>query len=196
MHDSTVGTASTPSPGVQVKDLTGQRFERLEVLGYAGTNQHRAALWLCRCTGPDCGGREITVPGNSLSKGNTRSCGCLSRESTADRSRIHGLHGHPLYKVWQGMITRCHSPNHKAFARYGARGITVCPRWRGSFEAFYQDVSDGYAPGLQLDRIDNDGNYEPGNVRWATDKEQRANTSPGLTVGGRTPRLPWWWPRM
>lgn len=164
------------SSSTQAKDIAGQVFGRLEVLRYVGTNRHRAALWLCRCTGPSCDGRELTVPGTGLRSGNTRSCGCLSREASADRSRIHGLHKHPLYTVWQGMITRCHNPHHRAFARYGARGISVCPQWRESFETFYQDVSDGYAAGLQLDRINNNGNYEPGNVRWATASQNNRNT--------------------
>lgn len=183
-----------PSPGTQVKDMTGQRFERLEVVGYAGTNQHRAALWLCRCTGPDCDGRQVTVPGRDLRKGNTRSCGCLSRESTADRSRTHGLHGHPIYQVWQGMISRCHNPRHRSFPRYGGRGITVCPQWRNSFEAFHRDVITGYERGLQLDRINNDGNYEPGNVRWVTRPENGRNTRRNEVVdfGGQSRCITEW----
>ncbi|MFM9656805.1 hypothetical protein [Streptomyces scabiei] len=84
--------------------------------------------------------------------------------------------GHPLYTVWRSMISRCHRPGHKAFARYGGRGIAVCPQWRHSFEAFHRDVIKGYEQGLQLDRIDNDGNYEPGNVRWVTRSENGRNT--------------------
>ncbi|KOU50559.1 hypothetical protein ADK55_18630 [Streptomyces sp. WM4235] len=164
------------SPGAQVKDITGQTFGRLEVLSYVGKDRHSNALWLCRCGGPTCDGREITVAGTDLRRGNTRSCGCLSRESTAARNSIHGLHGHPLYQVWQGMIARCHNSNHKAFARYGGRGIAVCNQWRESFETFHQDVIEGYRSGLQLDRVDNNRGYEPGNTRWATPAQNSRNT--------------------
>jgi hypothetical protein len=147
-------------------DLTGQRFGRLMALSYAGKGSN-GALWLCRC---DCGGEKVVI-GSSLRSGNTASCGCLVGASW----RTHGMGSHPAYGSWDNMITRCTNPRHNAWSHYGGRGIAVCDRWRG-FAAFWEDVGATWAPGLTLDRIDVNGNYEPSNVRWITQKEQMRNT--------------------
>lgn len=157
------------------KNITGQRFGRLVALGPIGRSSDRKIIWLCRC---DCG-NTCTPTGKSLRSGNTKSCGCLRDESARARFTKHGYTMHPLYGTWRKMISRCHALGEDSFSNYGARGIEVCAEWRDSFESFCDYVSqlshystDGYT----LDRIDNDGNYEPGNVQWATHMEQLRNT--------------------
>lgn len=152
----------------KVVDLTGQTFGRLTVLSEAGRYKKNMATWNCQCS---CGNTTIAIS-NNLRKGNTKSCGCLNLE----RIKTHGMAKHPLYKVWQGMKVRCYSENHKHYPNYGGRGITVCDRWKDSFENFHEDVGEGYEKGLQLDRVDNDGNYEPDNVRWVTPHQNTMNT--------------------
>lgn len=174
----------------RVKDLTGQRFGRLEVIAYAGNDKRGKSMWLCRCTGEDCGGRQVTVLGYSLRGGDTNSCGCLKRGQSAQMVRAmntkHGLCGHPLYGVWRGMIARCTNPRHKYYANYGGRGIAVCPAWLGSeagLAQFIADMAPAHEPGLQLDRIDNDGPYSPSNCRWVTKSENNRNTRRNRVIG-------------
>lgn len=162
-------------------DITGQRYGRWLVLGYAGT-RGKYAYWLCRC---DCG-TEKAVSGGSLRWGGTFSCGCLARE-THTGNTYSKVHGHsskpeayqkrsPEYVSWQSMIRRCVDPKAARYERYGARGITVCDRWRDSFETFLADMGPRSA-GTTIDRINNDGNYEPGNCRWGTKEQQYASRS-------------------
>ena len=153
----------------KVIDMTGQRFGKLVVLGLAGMSRHRVATWNVRC---DCG-KEREVPGTSLRSGNTTTCGC-------SRWR-HGMRRSRLYGVWRAMIERCTKPKNKSFPRYGGRGIGVCERWRTSFAAFLADMGPP-PPGCWLDRIENDGNYEPGNVRWLPVKQQQRNKSTNRIV--------------
>jgi len=154
-----------------VIDLTGRIFTRLTVLSEAGRNNHKQVMWLCECS---CG-NKATIRGGSLKSGGTKSCGCLHKEAMVDLLTTHGLREHPLYMVWGGMKTRCYNENFHQYSDYGGRGITVCDRWRDSFEDFYNDMVGHYKKDLQLDRVNNDGNYEPSNVRWVTHQQNGMN---------------------
>lgn len=173
-------------------DLTGEHFGRLVVLGFAETIGTRA-YWSCRC---ECG-KDRLVCGNKLRSGHTTSCGC----SRADSKATHGatrltadLVDRRLYGVWREMIRRCERVNSRSYAKYGARGITVCERWRQSFAAFLADMGRPPSPGLSIDRIDNSRGYSPDNCRWASSKEQSRNRRDNvqITVGDKTQCLTAW----
>jgi hypothetical protein len=162
-------------------DITGQRFGRLvaiEIIARPGNT-----TWRCKC---DCGG-ESTSGGSDLRSGRVESCGCIRRERAATvlakLNTRHGLskagpngRGTPEYAAWARMRRRCETPTDRVYRHYGGRGITVCQRWRESFEAFLADMGPRPGSNLSLDRLDVNGNYEPGNCRWATQSEQMRNT--------------------
>lgn len=125
----------------------------------------------CVC---ECGANRL-IHRSNLTSGKTTSCGCKKSEKIAKARTTHGMHGTPTYSSWSSMLTRCNNKNSKAYKNYGARGIKVCERW-SLFENFLQDMGEKPKKGMSIDRIDNQGNYEPGNCKWASAKEQCSNT--------------------
>lgn len=164
---------------MRVVDITGTRFGRLVALKRVGSDGH-SALWLCKC---DCGNTKIvTLP--HLRQGLTRSCGCLFKDTTPERCaksnigarmRKHGDFGTRLYRIWAAMKRRCMNPHSRYFSNYGGRGIKVCLQWM-EYEPFKKwALSNGYAQGLSIDRINVDGDYTSENCRWADPKTQQNN---------------------
>ena len=157
-----------------IKDLAGQRFGRLLVIEQDGRDNHRNIRWKCKC---DCGNFKSITSGHLVS-GRTKSCGCYMEESRNTRGITHGMSETPLYNIWRGMRSRCYLNTSGSYQDYGGRGIAVCEEWKDDFQAFYDYVSQlphFGEKGYSLDRINNDGNYEPGNVKWSTRKEQANN---------------------
>lgn len=173
---------------VAFKDMTGLVFGRLTVLGFGGRDRQGIILWNCSCS---CGGSARTR-GASLRSGHASSCGCLQRDIVSLAGTTHGNSGTRTYKAWHAMIDRCTNPHHASWKYYGGRGVIVRDRWK-SLGSFTEDM--GQCPcGLTLDRIDSKGNYEPGNCRWATPREQANNrrTNRRLELNGSSRTVSEW----
>lgn len=177
----------------KIHNLAGRKYGRLTAIKLDGIRRGRT-YWECKC---ECGTTKSFMASN-LSRGNTRSCGCLSIDVVIKQNKSRATHrrtGTPEYRAWGSMKERCYRRTHASFQYYGAMGVTVCDRWLNSFESFLADMGER-PPGIvrvrsihSLDRYPNkDGNYEPGNVRWATGTQQMNNRRP---FKKRQPRAQW-----
>lgn len=177
---------------VNMKDMI---FGRLTVIERSENDKHGNTKWLCKC---ECG-NEVVVLGHSLRQGRTRSCGCLLSESSKNRMTKlltkHGMASTKIYKVYVSMRERCEKPSSSEYHRYGGRGIRVCDEWKDDRTSFFEwALTNGYKEGLEIDRINNDGNYEPSNCRWVTSLKNSNNTSRNvfLEFNGETHTMAEW----
>lgn len=172
------------------EDITGQRFGRLVAM-YRVKDNGSKTKWVCQC---DCGNKSI-VGVYDLINGESRSCGCLKRDLTIERTKTHGLSKHRLYSIYNNIIKRCENKEHYCYENYGGRGIKMCDEWRNDFLAFYNwAYSNGYEDTLTIDRIDNDKGYSPNNCRWVTRIEQQNHRrdNNNLTIEGMTHTVTEW----
>lgn len=175
-------------------DLTGTRFGRLTVIEVS--ERGKPVKWMCLC---DCGNQK-SIAGYRLKNRQTQSCGCLHSETT---KKLFTTHGATVarkiskeYRAWFLAKDRCYNPNSPSYENYGGRGIGMCDEWRSDFVKFYDYIGKAPSPDHSIDRINNNGNYEPGNVRWATKTEQAQNRrmrkNTGLTIDGETKTVLEW----
>jgi hypothetical protein len=157
------------SSNYNFKDLTGAKFGKLTVISFGGrAGKYKSIRWNCICS---CGATTTTYA-SSLLSGGSKSCGCLRKETKP--TLRHGKSHTKEHRIWSHMKGRCQNPTDHKYHDYGGRGITVCERWQ-IFENFFEDMGQAPAPRHSIDRINNDGNYEPTNCRWATPTQQARN---------------------
>lgn len=176
---------------MRLQDITGQKFNRLEVINRAISNTKSGhPRWVCFC---DCG-KAVEVDGSSLKSGGIKSCGCLQKEINIARSTKHGGSYTAEYRTWALMRARCYSKSSTSYCDYGGRGIKICDRWLDSFGNFLDDLGKKPSDSHSLDRVDVNGDYTPENCRWATCKEQSLNkrSSRFISIDGITKNLYTW----
>lgn len=174
-----------------MENLIGQSFNSWTVIGAAERKKVGGPRrWLCRC---QCGSEKPCVE-IDLKRGHTKSCGCYQKAQVSVARKTHGRSKTPEYNSWANVVQRCLNTRHPRYADYGGRGITVCQRWRESFEAFFADMGPKPSPKHSIERKDNSGNYEPGNCHWAGPVEQTNNARRNrvLTHDGRTMTVAQW----
>lgn len=174
----------------RVVDMTGIRYASVVALHPTGSNKSGGYRWLFAC---DCGA-SFEASGSEVRYGRINSCPTCATIKKRAAVTKHGLSKHPLYKLWNGMKTRCLNPGHVAYECYGGRGIAVCDRWATSFENFLFDMGDRPTLSHTIERNDTDKGYEPGNCRWATREEQANNkrNNSNITIDGVTKTLAQW----
>ena len=172
------------------ENLIGRKYGYLTVIGDAGRTKKYEHLWLCKC---ECGNTKITR-GNRLKTGSCKSCGCYQKQQVAKANTRHGKSRTKLYKVWSTMIQRCENSNVQEYKNYGQLGISVCSEWH-DFETFEKwSMLNGYTEGLTIDRINNQGNYNPRNCRWVSYTVQANNKQSNhlVTIGDETKTISEW----
>ena len=160
--------------------MVGRKFGMLTVIADYGTDHRGEMMWICKC---ECGNITHPITGSVLRKGKSTSCGCYAKRLARERTATHKKSQTRLYGIWQGMKARCIRKTSPAYKWYGGRGIKICDEWKNDFQTFHDwAMANGYADNLSIDRIDVNGDYEPLNCRWSTQKEQSMNTRRTIRV--------------